>query len=394
LGEDGRITDSSSPDSFTPTDDAHSRQIVAPRFFWTSWKYFLALGLLGYIVFANWDPPNTRGLKEVWQAHVVNRQPINGNALLVGFLLFSSSMVLSVYRWHILMRAQDLPITRSSAFRIGLLGFFFNTFLPGSVGGDIVKAAAVAREQSRRAAAVATVVMDRIIGLWSLVSFVALLGGLFWGFGMLDGPKAGPAQAIVLAALCIVGVSVAFWVLMGLVVRKDTGRVGAKLRRIPKVGGLAAECWHVVGMYRSRQASIAWAIGLSWLGDVALVIAFYCCGLTLWDGHPSNTLPTVVDYFLIVPAGNIFAAIPLFPGGAGISEAGFGGLFVLFGSAASNGILAALVSRFVTWVSGLLAFLVSQCMQSDQQPTHSSSAAPVGATTIHQVEHATIDGIA
>ena len=38
----------------------------------------------------------------------------------------------------------------------------------------------VAREQSRRTVAVATVIMDRVIALWGLFWFVALLGGAFW----------------------------------------------------------------------------------------------------------------------------------------------------------------------------------------------------------------------
>ena len=58
--------------------------------------------------------------------------------------------------------------------RIGLIGFFYNSVLPGSVGGDIIKAAAIAREQSRRTIAVATVIMDRVIALWGLVWFVAV----------------------------------------------------------------------------------------------------------------------------------------------------------------------------------------------------------------------------
>ena len=41
-----------------------------------------------------------------------------------------------------------------------------------------MKAAGIAREQSRRTVAVATVIMDRIIGLWGLCWLVALLGGL------------------------------------------------------------------------------------------------------------------------------------------------------------------------------------------------------------------------
>lgn len=342
---------------------------MAWRTLWMFLKYSLGSSLLGYIVIANWDPPNARGLKSVWQAHVVDRQPFNGTALLLGFFLFACSLLVGIYRWYVLMRAQDLPITRTSAFRIGLLAHFFSTFLPGSVGGDIVKAAAVASEQRRRAAAVATVVMDRIIGLWSLVSFVAVVGGLSWVAGMLDGPTAGPAQIIVTAAICIVGISVAGWVLMGLAVRMDMGRIDARLRQIPRIGGPAAECWHVVGLYRSRQASIAWAIGLSWMSHIGLVVAFYCCSLTLWDGLRDNALPTLTEHFLIVPVGNILAAIPLFPGGAGISEAGIGGLFALFGSAASNGILAALVGRFAIWTVGLLGFFASQWLRSIQKQT-------------------------
>jgi glycosyltransferase 2 family protein len=51
--------------------------------------------------------------------------------------------------------------------------------LPGSVVGDVVKAAALARGQSRRTAAVATVIMDRLIALWALAWVVAVLGSVF-----------------------------------------------------------------------------------------------------------------------------------------------------------------------------------------------------------------------
>ena len=97
---------------------------------------------------------------------------------------------------------QDLPFTLGNAFRLGLLGFFFSTFLPGSVGGDLVKAAGIAREQSRRTVAVATVIMDRIMGLWGLCWLVALLGGGFWMAADLEGTKAeAPSKFVVGVAL-------------------------------------------------------------------------------------------------------------------------------------------------------------------------------------------------
>jgi uncharacterized protein (TIRG00374 family) len=353
-------------------------------------KYVLAFGLLGYVVYANWAPANGRGLGDVWQAHVIERQPVDGNALLLAFLLYASGLLVTLYRWHILMRAQNLPITGRTTLRIGLLGFFFNTFLPGSVGGDLVKAAAVAREQSRRAVAVATVIMDRAIGLWSMVAFVALLGGAYWLAGLLDDSAASRAKGIVMAAIIIVGISLAVWVLMSLVIRKGGDSVGHRLRRVPRIGNLAAEFWHVARMYRSRQGSIALAIGLSWLSDLVFAVAYYCCGLTLWDGLPNNPLPTLAQHLLIVPVSSVIAAIPLFPGGAGINEAGFGGLYALFGSTASNGILTALVGRFLSWVIGFLGYLASQGMQSNPKEAASTAKAPIAAKPIEEMP-ATID---
>ena len=336
---------------------------------WRFLKYLLAFGLLSYVVYTNWDPPSGSGLKEVWRAHVIDGQPINGGAFVTAFVLFGISLLVTLCRWHILIRAQDLPTTLSISFRIGLLGFFFNTFLPGSIGGDLVKAAAVAQEQSRRTAAVATVIMDRVIGLWSLISFTALMGGICWLSGLLDGVTANPSVVIITSAAGIVGVSFVGWALMGLVPASGTDRLVYKLADIPKIGGTAAEFWRVIWMYRNRQGSIAVAIGLSWISNVGFVLAFYCCGLTLWNEQPNNPLPTLAQSFLIVPLGTMIGAIPLFPGGAGISEAGFGGIYALFGSAASNGILASLVNRLVSWIIGVLGYLVFQFIGLD--PTKS-----------------------
>lgn len=346
-------------------------------------KYVLAFGLLGYVIYVNWDPPSGRGLQQVWQAHVVERRPIDSAALALAFLLFGLNLLLTLVRWHVLMRAQDLPTTWPATLRIGLLGYFFNTFLPGSVGGDLVKAAAVAREQRRRTVAVGTVIMDRVLGLWSMISFSALVGWLYMMAGMLEGPTAAPARAIVVSATGIVAVSIAGWFVLGAVLRRGGERITGQLRRIPRIGGPAAELCGVVGMYRSRHGSVAVALALSWASNAVYALAFYYGAMTLWDSAAAGALPTVTEHCLLVPLGCMIAAIPLFPGGAGINEAGFGGLYALFGSAASNGILAALVCRFVSWVIGLAGYLGCQVMQWSGQAV---IAEPVG-------EQADLDGL-
>src|SRR2546423_15093132 len=110
---------------------------------WNAFKYVLAFGLLAYVIHSNWAPASGRGLKDVWQKHVVEGQPIHYLFLFGAFSIFLVSALITMVRWYVLVRAQDLPFTLPRALRIGLIGFFFNAFLPGSVGGDIVKAVAL-----------------------------------------------------------------------------------------------------------------------------------------------------------------------------------------------------------------------------------------------------------
>src|SRR5207253_1649802 len=152
-------------------------------------------------------------------------------------------------RWYFLVRAQDLPFTLPSALRLGLIGFYFNAFLPGAVGGDIIKAAFIAREQSRRTVAITTVIMDRLIGLCGLVWLVALVGGFFWVSGLLPRFAASPTavailESIFLVAMGLMALSVLFWLVLGFLPRERAERFNRRLRRIPKIGGPLGEMWH------------------------------------------------------------------------------------------------------------------------------------------------------
>src|SRR5207248_9297078 len=125
------------------------------------------------------------GLKDVWEAHILKGEPIHSDSLALAATLGLAAVLLTILRWYYLVRAQGLPFTVTNALRLGLVGFYFSIFLPGSVGGDIIKAAFIARGQSRRTVAVATVILDRVIALWGLLWFVASLGGVVWLPGAL-----------------------------------------------------------------------------------------------------------------------------------------------------------------------------------------------------------------
>ncbi len=307
----------------------------------------------------------SRGLAYVWRRHVAEGEPIHTGYFALAFVFGFGALLITFLRWYVLVRAVDIPFRVYDALRLGFIGFFFNTFLPGSVGGDAVKALFLAREQTnRRATAVATVIMDRAIALWALVWFVAILGAGFWAGGLLEGDGAEPCRRIVQTAWVVVGTSLTAWLALGLLPQRRAELFAGRLSRLPKVGHAAAELWQAVWTYRCRQKSVFAVLALSWVGHVGFVFLFYFSALTLWDANSGQQIPSLAQHFLIVPIGLVINALPLFPGGAGIGELGFGKLYEWLGCSEASGVLASLVQRVITWGIGLLSYLVYRKMRS------------------------------
>jgi uncharacterized protein (TIRG00374 family) len=324
----------------------------------TVFKYALAIGLMTWVVWSNWKPESPNGLAAVWHRHVLEGEPVHYGYFLLAFLAGVIGLLITLLRWFILVRAVDLPFRLYDALRLGFIGIFFSTFLPGSVGGDIFKAYFLAREQNRRTVAVATVIMDRAIALWALVWFVALLGAVFWAAGLLEGQGAGSCRTIVTMAWIIVASTMLVWVLLGLLPVRRAERFAGRLSRLPRVGHSAAEFWRAVWMYRCRPRCVLGVLVLSWIGQVFFVLLFYGCALTLWDPGSGNRIPSLAQHFLIVPIGLVIQAMPLFPGGAGIGELGFGILYGWLECPVASGVLGSLVQRVINWILGLPGLLV------------------------------------
>jgi uncharacterized protein (TIRG00374 family) len=321
-------------------------------------KYLLALGLMTYVLWSNWKPESPQGLAAVWQRHVVRGEPLHTGYLALAFLAGLAGNLLGFLRWYFLVRAVRLPFRVRDALRLGFIGSFFNTFLPGSVGGDLIKAASLARTQDRRTVAIATVVMDRVLALWALVGLVALLGAGFWLAGVLHGTGVRPCLVIVGAAWAVVVGSTLAWTLLGLLSGRRAERLAGRLSRLPTVGHSAAEFWRAVWMYRCRSRSVLGALALSWVGHTLYVLVFYFSVLTLGGAGSCPEIPTLPQHFLIVPVGLVIQIVPLFPGGAGIGELGFGKLYEWLGCSRATGVLGSLAQRVVTWGLGLLGYVV------------------------------------
>ncbi len=330
-------------------------------------KYVLAFGLLGVIIWRNWgEPDDGKGLAYVWQRHAVQGFPVDLTAFGLALTCFAAAVLLTFIRWFFLVRAAGLPFRLADGLRLGMIGMFFSTFLPGSIGGDVVKAVFIAREQSRRTVAVATVIIDRAIALWGLFWFVAVIGGVAWAAGFLQGEAERALTSIVVGAAAIVAASAVIWVVLGLLPAQRADRFAGRLERLPKVGHAAAEFWRAVWTYRQQPRVVALAMLIALAGHIGFVLTFHFASRVLWDG--AQHVPSALEHFLIVPIGMVIQAVPVFPGGAGIGELGFGGLYKLLKCEMASGVLGSLVQRVIMWILGLAGLFVYMRMRPALKP--------------------------
>jgi glycosyltransferase 2 family protein len=359
-------------------------------------QYGIGIGLLAYLIYFSWDskpgkPTDVeKGLSLIAGASVdvhaqitrtspgvgeILRKPIRYELLALATILWSVALIITFLRWHLLVVAQGLVFSRYDAIRLGLMSYFFNTFLPGSVGGDIVKAYAVARDQDRRTVAVATVLLDRIIGLWALAWFVALSGGVFWA---MDDPTIlnNPAlKTIIRATTLIVVGSAVVWSLMGLFSADKSEGVANWFSKIPKIGHSIGELWRACWMYRRKKKAVAIALLMTLAGHSGWVLIFHLCV----NAFPDMDSASVTEHMLVVPVGMTAQALFPLPGGVGGGEAAYGWLYTLLGKAAAGGIIGCLAQRIVAWGIGLLGYLIYLRMNKTPQPATVTASAEAKA---------------
>ena len=93
--------------------------------------------------------------------------------LVLALLVMPMTYLLTSYRWHLLLEALDIHIGTPRTFVINMVGAFYNSFMPGSTGGDLLRGYYAAKHTTHRTRAILSVIVDRVIGLLALI----ILGG-------------------------------------------------------------------------------------------------------------------------------------------------------------------------------------------------------------------------
>jgi uncharacterized membrane protein YbhN (UPF0104 family) len=238
--------------------------------------------------------------------------------LLLGIVAYGMVELISAIRWQWLLRVQGIDLGWTRIFLLTLIGVFFNFFIPGGTGGDVVKIFYLLKETpGQRALALISVLVDRIVGLLALalIAGVVLISQWSWLTSTPDTARY-TWPAVVIYIFTLGGIHFSWLVTKRGAVHKLPARFPGrdKLAEMALAYGLYGRAW---------RTSLA-GLFISIFAHVFYFAIFYCAARAF--AHDDARLPTFGELFAIMPVINVLAAMPISLGGLGVRE----GLFEIY----------------------------------------------------------------
>jgi uncharacterized protein (TIRG00374 family) len=290
-----------------------------------------------------WQQAWQHGPIELWNAVRV----VSPIAFLISLVFMGATILLGTLRWQKLLRPQGISLPYGRTLEISLVAHFFNSFLLGSTGGDLFKAYYAAREtHHQKTEAVTTVFADRLIGLFSMLLFAAIM--LLFNVGAwLDNPTLVSFGGLI-AALFVGSAGFCFLAFFG-GVSKRFPQVRELLRRLPKAEILERSL-NSCRRFGESPKDLLLALVYSMALNAFCVFQVYAVaqGLSLTIGMEA--------LLFIVPSIICLSAIPITPSGLGVRE----NLFVLLLAAPQFGVPStqALTLSLLTYAGSLIWSLI------------------------------------
>lgn len=264
---------------------------------------------------------------------------------------FVAAQAIISLRWCLLLNVQKAGIAVWAAIKLHFLGLFYNNFMPGAVGGDLLKAWYVTKHTHRRLEAVFSVFVDRLTGLVSMI-MMAIAGFLILlrqgqvsilANGDSSGAKSGDLTvyikiSLVLAVILLAGLGVMLAV--PITRRMLKAIVGKIIFRVERVISSFK-----VYLYNPKR--LLQAVCITLVAQSLNILGIYLVGKNL------GIEVGLKYYFVFFPIVWIASVIPVSIGGVGVVEGLLVLLFVKAGAVGEAAFALSLCQRVVIMLGAL-----------------------------------------
>ena len=249
----------------------------------------------------------TQGPAELWSTF----RQVRADMFILSWLFMGLTLLLGMIRWRMFLLVQGLDLSFGRTAEISLVAHFFNSFLLGSTGGDVLKAYYAAREtHHKKTEAVMTVLVDRVLGLLAMLLFACLMMLPNWNLIRSHATLTSLAWVIIAMFAGAAGVvALSFW---GGVSRAWPS-ARPWLRKLPK-GDLLDRALSATREFGKKRWFLMEVFSISMALNLVCVLQILalCWGLDI-------QIP-VVALLVVVPVVVCLSALPITPSGLGVRE--------------------------------------------------------------------------
>ncbi len=224
-------------------------------------------------------------------------------------LLFFPATMLQPLRLVWMLAIQNVRLSFWNAVKLSFAGNFFNFALPGTTGGDLIKAYYLTRFTHHKTEAVTTVFLDRVVGLLGLVILAGTMILVSPDSGQLG--NVAPVLAVILACLAV-GVVIVFSRRI-----RNALHLADLAARLPAGDHLLRIGRTAIAM-RGHKSLVLMCLGVTIVLQLIVMISAYEMAQAIGMGGD-------LSYYLIfVPIGFLIAAVPINPPqGFGVMESAY-----------------------------------------------------------------------
>ncbi|MCX6539124.1 MAG: lysylphosphatidylglycerol synthase transmembrane domain-containing protein [Acidobacteria bacterium] len=263
--------------------------------------------------------------------------------------LYLVMILISAWRWHLLLDAQRLVIGRAWLVDSYLVATFFNNFLPSNIGGDVIRIRDTSGHAGSKTIATTVVLMDRGIGLLGLF-LVAAVGASAAAAAGGHAPVWASLLWLAFGGALVVGAAAVF-------LPKSVGMLLKPLRVIHQewVGERINRLIGTLERFRTQPRSLLSCFSGAILVQAVLVAFYFAVGRSMGIAVP------ISDLAVIVPVSFVVQMLPVSLNGLGVREATFKLYFAQIGLPAASALAVSLMGAALVMIfslSGAVAYLL------------------------------------
>lgn len=291
-------------------------------------KIAVSLGLIAYLLFIQID--NVGDIRRA----VSQADPY---LLFVAFSLNVIGYLMCSWRWQLLLRAQQFAAPLIELIRAYTIGIFFNSFLPGVMSGDLMRALDISDRVPSYTRSFLILFVERLTGMFGLL-LLAIIAMPLIGWDVVSETGIGWILLAVAGILCA---------LTAIFLSGQMRAVASRMSRLRGLGwmkGIVEKINETSMLFAARMRVIYGCIGISVIFQANVVLHYWLIGESL-----GIDLPLAV-YFAIIPVSLFLMMIPASVNGIGIREQAFIFLFGQFG-------LAAELAVSLAWIAFAMVLL-------------------------------------